>query len=116
MATEKNIPVITVVHALAPMIFAEIETLSDAILVGYGVSDKAYFEIVSGRVEPSGLLPMQQPRDMETVENQNEDVPRDMIAYTDSEGNTYDFAFGMNWNGKISDSRTAKYSVPPIKK
>ena len=96
------------------MIFSEIEPLSDAILVGYGVSDAAYFDIVTGKAEPSGLLPMQQPRDMVTVENQKEDVPRDMIAYTDSEGNTYDFAFGMNWRGVISDSRTAKYKVPAI--
>lgn len=114
MATNKNIPVITVVHALSPMIFAEIEPLTDAILVGYGVSDAAYFDIVTGKAEPNGLLPMQQPRDMITVEEQKEDVPRDMIAYTDSEGNTYDFAFGMNWRGVINDSRTAKYKVPAI--
>ena len=116
MATNKNIPVITVVNALAPMIFSEIEPLTDAIIVGYGVSDAAYFDIVTGKFEPSGLLPMQQPRDMITVEEQFEDVPRDMIAYTDSEGNTYDFAFGMNWRGVINDSRTAKYNVPVIRK
>lgn len=116
MATNKNIPVITVIHALSPMIFSEIEPLTDAILVGYGVSDAAYFDIVTGKVEPSGLLPMQQPRDMETVENQDEDVPRDMIPYTDGFGNAYDFAFGLNWRGVINDSRTAKYKVPPIVK
>jgi len=59
---------------------------------------------------------MQQPRDMETVENQDEDVPRDMIPYTDGYGNAYDFAFGLNWSGVINDSRTAKYKVPAIKK
>ncbi len=114
MATDKTIPVITVVHALSPMIFAEIEPLTDAILVGYGVSDAAYFDIVTGKFDPQGLLPMQQPRDMVTVEEQKEDVPRDMIAYTDSVGNTYDFAFGLNWKGVINDSRTAKYKVPAI--
>lgn len=111
----KNMPVITMVHALKPMIFSEVEPLSDAIIVGYGVSDAAYFDVISGRFEPQGLLPMQQPRDMETVERQLEDVPRDMVAYTDSEGNTYDFAYGLNWQGKISDERTAKYNVAPLK-
>jgi beta-glucosidase len=51
---------------------------------------------------------------METVEAQFEDVPRDMECYVDSDGNSYDFAFGLNWSGVISDERTAKYNVPPI--
>jgi beta-glucosidase len=49
------------------------------------------------------------PADMNTVEEQFEDVPRDMNCYSDSEGNKYDFGFGLNWTGPISDSRTQKY-------
>jgi len=51
---------------------------------------------------------------METVEVQFEDVPRDMKCHVDANGNTYDFAFGLNWSGVISDNRTAKYNVAPI--
>ena len=54
------------------------------------------------------------PANMETVEAQFEDVPRDMEPHVDSDGNTYDFAFGLNWTGVIKDDRTAKYNVPPI--
>ncbi len=43
------------------------------------------------------------------VEEQFEDVPRDMECYTDAEGNTYDFAFGLNWSGVINDERVNKY-------
>lgn len=71
-------------------------------------------QIVAGEVEPSALLPAQQPASMETVEKQLEDVPRDMECYTDSAGNTYDFGFGLNWSGVIQDERTAKYCVPPL--
>ena len=46
---------------------------------------------------------------MKTVEEQLEDVPRDMDSYKDSEGNTYDFAFGLNWSGEINDSRVSNY-------
>jgi beta-glucosidase len=46
---------------------------------------------------------------MITVEQQYEDVPRDMIPYEDSEGNSYDFAFGLNWKGVIKDERVKKY-------
>jgi beta-glucosidase len=51
---------------------------------------------------------------METVEAQFEDVPRDMKCHVDSDSNTYDFAFGLNWSGMIKDDRTAKYDVTPI--
>ncbi len=113
--TGKRLPVVTMVHALKPMIFSEVEPLSDAILVGYGVSDAAYFDILLGKAEPQGLLPMQQPKDMVTVETQLEDVPRDMVCYTDSEGHSYDFAYGLDWKGVINDARTAKYRVPVLK-
>ena len=66
-------------------------------------------DVLSGKTEPTGLLPMQLPADMQTVEEQLEDVTRDMRCHVDSEGNTYDFAFGMNWKGVINDARTEKY-------
>jgi len=66
-------------------------------------------DIITGAAEPSALLPCQMPADMKTVEEQSEDVPRDMKCYVDSEGNTYDFAFGLNWQGVINDARVAKY-------
>ena len=56
------------------------------------------------------------PKDMDTVEAQAEDTPRDMDPYVDSEKNSYDFAFGLNWSGVIDDDRTAKYKVSPILK
>ena len=65
--------------------------------------------MISGRFPPSGLLPCQLPADMRTVEEQFEDTPRDMRCYIDSDGNKYDFAFGLNWKGVISDKRTKRY-------
>lgn len=62
-----------------------------------------------GAFEPSGLLPMQFPSDMKTVEEQFEDTPHDMKCHVDTDGNAYDFAFGMNWSGTIEDSRVKKY-------
>jgi beta-glucosidase len=47
---------------------------------------------------------------MKTVEEQSEDVPRDMKCYFDSDGNNYDFGFGLNWKGVINDERAAKYN------
>ncbi|MBQ3984212.1 MAG: beta-glucosidase, partial [Bacteroidales bacterium] len=81
----------------------------DAILLSFGIQNQAIMETISGANEPSGLLPMQLPADMRTVEEQFEDVPRDMRCHKDTDGNTYDFAFGLNWSGVISDARTEKY-------
>jgi len=112
--------VIVALDVSNPMVFDEFESEVDAILVGFGgnrsayLPDKALLEIISGQVEPSGLLPIQMPANMETVEAQLEDVPRDMDCFVDSDGNTYDFAFGLNWSGVIKDDRTAKYNVTPI--
>jgi beta-glucosidase len=102
-------PVVVVIHASRPFVPAEFEPYSDAILVSFGVQSQAVLDVASGAFEPSGLLPMQLPENMETVEAQCEDVPRDMKAYVDADGNRYDFAFGLNWKGVIDDDRVRKY-------
>ena len=102
-------PVITVVSTGKPFV-PEFEPYSDAILVSFGCQNQALLDLISGAVEPSALLPMQLPADMKTVECQKEDLPFDMDCYVDSEGNAYDFAYGLNWSGRISDARTEKYS------
>lgn len=102
-------PVIVCMGLTNPAIVSEFESKADGIVVSFGVQDQAMFDIISGAVEPSGLLPLQMPADMKTVEEQKEDVPQDMKCYKDSEGHVYDFAFGLNWKGVINDARTAKY-------
>ncbi len=107
----KDKPVIVVIAVSKPLVFSEIEKSSDAILVTFGVQDQALLDILTGKAEPSAMLPFQMPADMKTVEMQKEDVPFDMTCYKDSEGNTYDFGFGMNWKGVINDVRCTKYHV-----
>lgn len=103
-------PVIVLVQPARPFIPAEIEPYSDGLLLGFGVKDQAYLDILCGDAEPYGLLPMQLPKDMHTVETQLEDMAHDMECYTDTDGHTYDFAFGMNWKGVIHDARVKKYA------
>lgn len=104
-------PVIVCVNMSNPMVFNEFENKVDAILVGFEIQSQAFIDIISGKNEPKGLLPMQMPANMKTVELQYEDVPFDMECHVDSEGNSYDFAFGMNWKGVINDERVNKYKV-----
>ena len=105
----KDKPVVVIIRMSNPTVVKEFEKDLDALLVDFEVQDQAILDIISGRVEPSGLLPLQMPADMTTVETQMEDVPLDMKVHVDSEGNAYDFGFGMNWQGVIRDERTERY-------
>ncbi|KRD36378.1 glycoside hydrolase family 3 [Oerskovia sp. Root918] len=102
-ASGQDIPVVTVLKAINPVVPAEFESRSDAIVVGFGTSDKALIEVALGLYEPQGRLPMQFPKDMDTVEAQLEDVAKDMTPYTDAAGNAYDYGFGLNYSGPITD-------------
>ncbi|HAO49042.1 MAG TPA: beta-glucosidase, partial [Runella sp.] len=102
-------PVIVSVTLSNPMVFSEFEKDAGALLVNFGVQDQALLEILCGNTSPSGLLPMQMPADMKTVEMQHEDVPEDMKCYEDSDGHVYDVGFGLSWKGVIKDGRVAKY-------
>ena len=104
-------PVLVAITISNPMVFHEFEKEVDAIVGEFGVQTEALLDIVSGKVEPSGLLPLQMPIDMTTVEKQFEDVPHDMIPYKDTAGNVYDFGYGLNWKGIIKDARTEKYKL-----
>jgi beta-glucosidase len=102
-------PVIVCIALSKPAVVSEFENQVNAIVASFGVQNQAILDILTGATEPSGLLPVQMPANMKTVEEQYEDVPHDMQAYRDSEGNVYDFGFGLNWKGVIHDQRTETY-------
>lgn len=103
-------PVVTVIRMSKPCVVKEFEPSTEAIVLHAGIEARAVLDIVSGACEPSGLLPMQIPADMETVEAQLEDVPRDMRCHVDAAGHAYDFGYGMNWAGVIDDERVRTYA------
>ncbi len=70
------------------------------------MEQRALLDLICGKAQPSGLLPVRLPKDMRTVEEHCEDLPSDIEPYADSCGNVYEFAFGLNWDGVIEDERT----------
>lgn len=118
-------PVVAVIAAGAPMVMSEVEPLADVILYHFGqdggeifggvwFNADAVWQIISGEVEPYALLPFQMPASMDAVDAQDEDTIRDVECYVDAAGNTYDFAYGLNWSGLIEDARTETYRVAPV--
>jgi beta-glucosidase len=104
-------PVIVAVNISNSIVFAEFEKKVDAIVGEFGLQIEALMDILSGKTEPSALLPLQMPINMSTVEKQMENVPHDTIPNKDNNGNSYNFGFGLNWDGGIKDSGTSKYKV-----
>ncbi|AQP43899.1 glycoside hydrolase family 3 N-terminal domain-containing protein [Tessaracoccus flavus] len=96
-AVDDSIPVIVALKAVNPTIPAEFEPAIDALVVGFSVSDGALFDVILGQHDPQGRLPIAFPRDMDAVEAQLEDLPHDMDAYVDTEGNEYEYGFGLSW-------------------
>lgn len=69
------------------MVFPGIEKNASDMLVYSGVQDQALMDLGTGVYPSSGLLPFQMPAGMKAVEQQSEDVPRDMACHTDANGN-----------------------------
>jgi len=106
-------PVLLGIDIWNPIIFAEVYGYVDAIFISFQSQDyRSMLPLMLGQVEPSALLPVQMPLDMNAVERQNEDVPRDVDVFVCSRDNGFDFAFGLNWSGRIQDARTERYDVP----
>ena len=124
-AKKLGIPSVVAMFTGKPMCFHEFEPYVDGIVATFcgamfgrtsAASSEALVKIIAGINEPSGLLPMQMPKDMDDVERQAEDSPRDMECYTDSAGHKYDFAYGLNYAGVIKDARVKTYSAAPVLK
>ncbi len=103
-------PVIVIMAMNNPTVMTEVEPLADAILIGFSVQNQAFLDLISGKAEPSALLPFELPASMEAVERHCEDRPHDITPYTDADGNTYSFGYGLNFQGKINDARVTRYA------
>ena len=92
-------PVIVVETLSNPMVVSEFEGQVDALVAEFGVSRAAVLDVIFGRFAPRGRLPIQQPRDMETVERHCEDRALDLEPHVDEFGNAYDYGFGIGYDG-----------------
>ena len=95
-----NKPVIVVETLSNPMVVSEFEGETDALIAEFGVSRAAVLDVIFGRYAPKGRLPVQMPKDMDTVERHCEDKALDLEPYVDEFGNAYDYGFGIGYDGK----------------
>jgi beta-glucosidase len=70
-------PTVVAIHLERPAVIPEISAAAGAVLAVFGASDAALLDVVFGRAEARGRLPIQLPRSMDEVRLGRPDVPRE---------------------------------------
>jgi beta-glucosidase len=70
-------PTVVAIHLERPAVIPEISAAAGAVLAVFGASDAALLDVVFGRAEARGRLPIQLPRSMDGVRLGRPDVPRE---------------------------------------
>ncbi len=72
-----KVPTIVTVYLDRPAILTKFNTRVGALLANFGASDRALFDVVSGKAKPEGRLPFELPSSMQEVEAQSSELPHD---------------------------------------
>jgi len=76
-AVMRKKPTIVALHLNNPLVVPELAREAAALLATFGVSDEALFDVLLGKLAPTGKLPFELPSSMDAVRAQLEDVPHD---------------------------------------
>jgi beta-glucosidase len=74
-----------------PAVIPEIAAASKGLFADFGANDEAFLDVVFGRFNPQGKLPVEMPSSMEAVRKQKEDVPYD------SKDPLFPFGYGLHY-------------------
>ena len=86
-----SVPTIVSIYLDRAAVIPEIAEHSAALVADFGATDEVLLQLLHGEFAPSGKLPIELPRSMNTVEQQLEDVPYD------SADPLFPFGFGLSW-------------------
>ncbi len=98
---ESTVPTVLIINMDNPWIIHEIEPDAAAVLATFGVKGEALLDVVYGRFNPTGKLPLSFPADLEAVNRNASDVPGYAegfdYVYMNEEGNEYIYGFGLSY-------------------
>lgn len=88
--------VVLAIYFRAPYVLDDASGLKNAgaIVAGFGVSDTALLEVLSGKFKPQGKLPFALPKTQAAVDMQHPDVPGFKET---ADGELYPFGFGLTY-------------------
>ena len=85
-------PSVIVLKIDRPSVIPEINAASKGVIADFDCQDEIILELIFGKFNPSGKLPIELPSSVEAVEKQMEDVPYD------SENPLYPFGHGLTYD------------------
>ncbi|RFB12711.1 glycoside hydrolase family 3 protein [Bacillus sp. HNG] len=98
---QQTVPTITVINFSNPWLINRIEPNAAAVIGTFGTKTEAVVELIRGKFNPVGRLPISIPASQEAVKNEAGDVPgydeAPSYTYQDKAGNRYRYNFGLTY-------------------
>lgn len=91
-------PTVSILTMNRPPVVPEIDAASQAMIAEFEVEDEIICEMIFGKFNPTGKLPIELPSSAAAVEAQMEDVPYD------SENPLYEYGHGLSYPQAMPDS------------
>lgn len=98
---QQTVPTITAIDFSNPWLIETVEPNAVAVIGTFGTKAEAVVDMLRGKYNPVGKLPITIPASEEAVRNEPGDVPgydkRPSYTYQDKAGNWYQFNFGLSY-------------------
>lgn len=102
-AIEATVPTILAVNATLPWVLKDIEPGATSVVATFDVKTDALWQVIRGKFNPTGKLPISLPKDQAAVEANASDVPgyAESFDYTyrNAVGDKYGLGFGLTYGG-----------------
>ena len=107
---QKTVPTITVIDFSSPWLIQEIEPNAAAVIGTFGVKTEALMDVIRGKFNPTGKLPLTIPASPEAVANEKGDVPgfdeAPSYVYQAKSGDKYGYGFGLSYNTEHKEAKS----------
>lgn len=108
---QKTVPTITAINFGNPWLINEVEPNAKAVFATFGTKPEALLDVIRGRYNPTGKLPITIPANVEAVAEDRGDVPGfdegPDYVYKAANGDAYGYNFGLSYEererSKISE-------------
>ena len=89
----------------------EIEPNATAVIGTFGVKTEALIDVIRGKFNPTGKLPLTIPASPEAVANEKGDVPgfdeAPSYVYQAKSGDKYGYGFGLSYNTEHKEAKSS---------
>ncbi|WP_338452699.1 glycoside hydrolase family 3 N-terminal domain-containing protein [Niallia oryzisoli] len=111
---QKTVPTLTVINFSSPWLIQEIEPNAAAVIGTFGVKTEALIDVIRGKFNPIGKLPLTIPASKEALVIDKMDVPgfdeAPSYVYQAQSGDKYGYGFGLSYNKEHKKAKSVDIS------